>query len=193
MSGGAKSAATHTQAMNRSAHIVCLTGFMGAGKSSVGRALAQRRQQRFFDLDERIEARTRRTVAEIFQNSGEAAFRQIEAEELRNALTEAGAGAVIALGGGAFVQADNVRALRAARATVVFLDAPAEALYRRCQGGPGRPLAGDEANFRRLHAARRPAYLKADVTVDAGDESPEQVAARVEAALRRFTGDQEAT
>src|SRR5271167_3388526 len=95
---------------------VFLVGFMGAGKSSVGRALGQRLNWLFEDLDDRIQQRERRTVAEIFRDSGETAFRQAEHAALKQVMEDLrGAGTrIIALGGGAFAQPENAALLKAA-------------------------------------------------------------------------------
>ncbi len=121
---------------------------MGAGKTSVGRALAQRLNWAFEDLDERIERREGRTVAEIFRDSGESEFRRAEHAAVRSVLAELEGGAVrvVALGGGAFVQENNAALLKAAGVPTVFLDAPVEELWQRCskqasRSGHGTPIA----------------------------------------------------
>ena len=89
------------------ARIVALTGFMGAGKTCVGRALAALLGWRFVDLDQEIELQQKATVREIFQGQGEARFREIETAALREMLEQVSAPTVIALGGGTFVQTGN--------------------------------------------------------------------------------------
>jgi shikimate kinase len=147
---------------------VILLGFMGAGKSSVGRAVAERLGWTFEDLDERIELRETRKVAEIFRDSGEAGFRRAEHAALKELLQEAldGTGKVVALGGGAFIPVRNAAMIRAGGVPTVFLDASVEELWQRCrlqakQPGIERPLLGDLGRFRELYEARRPHYLKA--------------------------------
>jgi shikimate kinase len=165
---------------------VFLVGFMGAGKSSVGRALAQRLNWIFEDLDDRIERREGRTVAEIFGDSGEAEFRRAERAALMQLLEEqrGGVAGIVALGGGAFVQKDNAALLKAAGVPTVFLDAAVEELWRRCcaqasQSGAERPLLKSEAQFRKLHASRRGSYLKASLKVDTGSRAVEAIAAEI--------------
>ena len=116
------------------ARIVALTGFMGAGKTSIGRALADLLGWRFVDLDQEIELRQKATVREIFQGQGEAQFREIETAALREMLERVPAPArmVIALGGGTFVQPHNAVLLRNAGARVVFLETPLEEMLERC-------------------------------------------------------------
>lgn len=166
---------------------VFLVGFMGAGKTSVGRALAAKLGWRFVDLDPRIEARQGRTIAEIFQQQGEAAFRKAEAEALRVLMEELGTAphCVVALGGGAFVQPENARLLEEFGARVVFLDAPVEELRQRCRHmGNARPLFADENQFRQLFEARRGGYMAAGVRVDTVGKTVPQVATEVAERLR---------
>ena len=164
----------------RSPRAVFLVGFMGAGKSRVGRALARRLGGRFVDLDRRVEAREGRSIAQIFRESGEAAFRQTETAELRGLLSQLTnwRGTVVALGGGVPAQAANRKLLRGAQ--TVFVDVPVETLWERCRAGRGkRPLVRDEAGFRRLYDARRPYYAAATVRVKAGERSPKELAAEI--------------
>lgn len=162
---------------------ICLVGFMGAGKTTVGRLVAQRLQCRFADLDDRIGQHERREIADIFRESGEPYFRRVESECLRSLMREAAAAGslglaplVIAVGGGAFVQPNNAALLRECGFHTVFLDASVEELRRRCaSGGPERPLANDENLFRQLYEARRGAYMAAEMRVDTGGKIPEQV------------------
>ncbi len=174
-------------ARGHAARAVFLVGFMGAGKTSVGRALALQLEWRFVDLDSRIEAQAGRTIAEIFRESGESAFRREETAALRTLLDELrqGVAAVVALGGGAFVQAENAALLREFGARVVFLDAPVEELRRRCAHlGGARPLFADENQFRQLYEARRSGYMKAGFRVETAGKTVSQVVAEINQRLR---------
>ncbi len=166
--------------MNR----IFLVGFMGAGKSSVGGALAQLLSSRFVDLDERLCRRFGASIPEVFARHGEAAFRAAETEEL--AAAAALDGVVVAAGGGAFVSAANRRLIEASGATSVYLDLPWEALRRRLEADhDGRPLYGGGAAARLLWEERQDAYRRADVTVElSGRETPDEAAAMVAGALR---------
>ncbi len=155
---------------------VALTGFMGAGKSTIGRALSVRLGVPFVDLDAVIEA-AHGPIGEQFARDGEAAFRRREAEALA-ALCD-GVPRVLALGGGAYVAADNRVTLRPHYLTV-FLDAPLDVIEQRVGGQPGRPL-WDDAVVERFRA-RRPMYAMADLTIDATG-SVDEVVARIEEAL----------
>jgi shikimate kinase len=160
---------------------------MGAGKTTVGRLVAQRLQRRFVDLDDRICQRERREIADIFRDSGEPYFRRVECECLRALVQEAAAAGslglaplVIAVGGGAFVEPGNAALLREHGFNTVFLDAGVEELLQRCaSGGPDRPLARDQNLFRQLYEARRSAYMAAEICVDTSGKTPEQVVEEV--------------
>ena len=147
---------------------VFLVGFMGAGKTSVGRALSRQLGWRFVDLDDRIQAREGRTVPEIFQESGEAGFRQAERAALAELLQQqSGTPLIAALGGGAFAQGEIAALLAESGAMTVFLDASPEELWRRCGTDVvERPLRREETEFRRLYDVRRPRYLQATIKVE---------------------------
>jgi shikimate kinase len=147
---------------------VALIGFMGAGKTTVGRELAARIGWRFLDLDLLIEEREQRTIAHIFRQDGEAAFRRIELALLRELIEPVKRGhAVLALGGGAFAQPGVQRCLEAASIPAVFLDAAAAELFRRCEETRvDRPLRRNARQFSDLLEQRRPEYLKAALRVD---------------------------
>jgi shikimate kinase len=154
-------------APRRTTSAVSLVGFMGAGKTTVGGALALTLGWRFVDLDDLIQARDGRTIQQIFEQSGEAAFRKFERQLLEEAvrIPDAG-GTVLSLGGGAFIDNTNQQLLRENKVPAVFLDAPVEELFRRCaQPGVRRPLLSDRERFCALYEQRRPAYLQAAVCV----------------------------
>jgi shikimate kinase len=149
------------------ARAIVLIGFMGAGKTSVGRALSERLGCHFQDLDDRIEAREGRTVADIFRDSGEAEFRRAEHAALQDVLagTETST-LILALGGGAFVQPANASLLDRAATPTIYLDASVKELWRRCGADSVvRPLRTDESAFRQLYEMRRPKYLRAQLRV----------------------------
>lgn len=145
-----------------------LLGFMGSGKSTVGRLLAQRLGWHFCDLDHRIEAAAGATIAAIFAQHGEPAFRELEHRELLAALGAARQRrTVLALGGGTFAQPRNLELLHGCGGVTVFLEVPVEELLLRCAGMANRPLFRDEASFRALHDYRLAFYRQAAVTVAA--------------------------
>jgi len=164
---------------------VSLVGFMGAGKTTVGRALAARLEWDFIDLDEEIQVRAGRTIAQIFDERGEAAFRRLERQLLSEVLGSRRTGGwVLSVGGGAFVDAGIRELLREHDVQTVFLDAPAEELFRRCrQPGPPRPLLGDRARFDSLLDERRPAYLQAEFSVQTAGKEVASIVDEILAAL----------
>jgi shikimate kinase len=161
---------------------VILVGFMGAGKSSVGRILAKRLGRCFVETDEMITAREGRTIPEIFAAKGEAHFRALEEEAVR--LLGLKRGDVIATGGGLPCREGRLEALRAI-GTVVWLSGEFGALYDRALRAGERPMlqGRTRAEAEALYEARKPFYAKADLTVDTTALTPDQVAARVVAAL----------
>jgi shikimate kinase len=166
---------------------VFLVGFMGAGKTSVGRALSRHLGWRFEDLDDRIQAREGRTIPEIFQQSGEAQFRRSELASLQELLAEVESGPplIVALGGGAFAQQEIASLLEGTGRITVFLDAPADELWRRCGADVvDRPLRHEEAEFRRLYETRRPRYLQAKVRVETEGREIERIVREIAGGLR---------
>jgi shikimate kinase len=158
---------------------VVLVGFMGSGKSSVGRAVARRFGVPFVDVDERIESAAGCRIRDLFAREGEPAFRAREKTALRDALSAKGC--VIATGGGAFADEEN-RVLLRSYAPVVYLEAAVETLLERLAGDLGRPLlrGGDrEEVIRKLLSRREPGYRTADVTVRTDGRTVEDVAAQV--------------
>jgi shikimate kinase len=141
-----------------------LVGFMGAGKTTVARALGQRIGWRTEDVDERIEARERRSVASIFAHEGEAYFRRAEREVLMSLLPLRNL--VVATGGGTFVDPD-MRATMLADGAVAWLDLPLPSVLQRVPADGRRPLAADRAQMEQLYAHRRLAYAAAHVRIDA--------------------------
>ncbi len=163
---------------------VYLTGFMASGKSTVGPLLADRLGYRFVDLDWLVEARTTQTIAELFAESGEAAFRVAEAEALVE--TAKGEGVVVSTGGGTLVDPTNLQTARAAGA-VLWLRASEDVTLARLWNPVGRPLLADPVGrplrgealaerVRELLAAREPFYAQADLVIDA--DGPREAIAR---------------
>ena len=173
--------------------VVALTGFMGAGKTKVGRALAALLNWPFVDLDQEVELSQKMPIRDIFRLQGEPRFRTIEAETLRRILAEMSAPSVIALGGGTFTRASNADLLRGSGALVVFLDTPIEEMLQRCriepQGSPEnlRPLAADADAFRALYMERLPQYRNADLAVNTAGRTAEENAQEI--AVRLQLGD----
>ena len=158
---------------------VFLVGFMGVGKTTVGRVLAQQLGVPFFDLDEEVEATVGRSIPEIFEEHGETWFRERESAELRSVLRHPAA--VVATGGGLPTLDRNRKLLKTAGATV-WLDLPFDVLCQRIAAAdqPPRPLFRDPESARQLFLSRVPAYARADhrLTVS-GEDSPAELAERI--------------
>ena len=154
---------------------------MGSGKTTVGALLARQLAWRFEDLDAHIEQDASLPISVIFERRGEAAFREIERQQVEKALgrvAESKEPIVLALGGGTYAQPGTVARLRAFGAVVIWLDCPVNVLFARCATMNNRPLFRDEASFRALLAGRVPFYEQADYRV-AGDDDPAQVVAQI--------------
>lgn len=149
-----------------------LVGFMGAGKSTVGRALAKRLDWRLEDIDERIEQRERRDIPTIFRQEGEPYFRSVERDELIGLLPTRGA--VIATGGGTIVD-PVTREMMLRDGAVVWLDASFATVLERVPLDGRRPLAADRIEMERLYNQRLMAYSHAHFRLDAGRGSVEDL------------------
>jgi shikimate kinase len=166
---------------------VVLVGFMGAGKSLCGRLLARRLGRCFVETDDMIVAREGRSIPEIFATAGEARFRALEGETLAAlALKD---GDVIATGGGFPCREGRMEALRAL-GTVVWLAGDLAALYERAKRSGRRPMLDGKPfeEVERLHREREPYYRQAHLTIETSGLGPDQVVAKILAALRETHG-----
>ena len=162
---------------------IVLIGFMGTGKSSVGKILAKRLNRTWVDIDLRIEESHNRKIADIFEKEGEAHFRTLEKEMVRQ--TAAGKNLVITTGGGAVLDAENMKHLKA-NGVVVALLATAETIYQRVKDSRHRPLLKSDdrlGEIRRMLESRGPLYAKADITFHTDGKTSPQVAAAISEAL----------
>jgi shikimate kinase len=150
---------------------IYLAGFMGSGKTTIGRALADRLGWDYIDLDEEIEAAEHATIAQLFETRGEPEFRRIENEALRKVMRQIDRGmpSVIALGGGSFAQPENTEMLEG-HGISIWLDCPFETISARITDGDSRPLARDAQRFRKLYDDRRAAYALANYRIDVNCE-----------------------
>jgi shikimate kinase len=161
-----------------------IVGFMASGKTTVGRALAQRLDVSFIDLDELVVAAAGSTIAEMIARQGEAAFRQLETECLRRAITQEAA--VISLGGGAFTQPAN-RELVAQAGVSIWLDAPFDLCWERIQrDAVVRPLAANREEAHARFQQRIPIYQQATVHIRVTPNAfPADIAAEILKHLER--------
>jgi shikimate kinase len=165
---------------------VVLVGMMGAGKSSVGRKLAQRLALPFVDADTEIEAAAGMTIPEIFEVRGEADFRAGEARVIARLLE--GGPQVLATGGGAFMNVDT-RRLIGQKAVSIWLRAEFDVLMRRIKRRNDRPLlrtADPEATLRALIDQRYPVYALADLTIESRDVLHDVIVDELVAALLEY-------
>ncbi len=155
------------------AQAIWLVGFMASGKTTIGRLLAERLGWRFVDLDDVIEGSQGASITEIFVQRGEMEFRRLESDALTQVAREvaAGAHAVVALGGGAFVQ-PGIRERMTGLGVSVFLDVPLETAWERARQYRHRPLAANPKRFAELHAARREHYARADYRIPIENDDP---------------------
>lgn len=168
----------------REIHNLAIVGFMGTGKSTVGRILAEQLRFRFVDTDELIEGMANKSISRIFQEDGEPVFRDWERQVVLR--LEQQKGLVIATGGGLITNVSNLASLKS-HALVVCLWASPEAIYERVKNQSHRPLlqvADPAAKIRELLGKREPFYRKADVLVNTNFRSAREVTQHV---LHHFT------
>jgi len=150
-----------------------LVGFMGCGKSAVGRLLAHELGWPFADVDEDIEAAQGVSIVDIFDQLGEPEFRTIEREAIRKRVrdVESGKPLVLALGGGAFADPHTQKLLEE-RGVTLWLDCSFPRICTRLEGQTHRPLARDPEKFRQLYDDRRETYSKAEFRIEADTDDP---------------------
>jgi shikimate kinase len=165
---------------------IALTGFMAVGKSVVGRNLARKLRRRFVDLDKIIEQTEGMKIKDIFRRKGESYFRQTEKRELVKVLFQSEQ--VIATGGGAVMDEENLRLLRE-KSFLVCLTANPEMLLLRAGQKRQRPLLEDGDRVQRIRellALRERTYAKAHVSIDTSDLTVNQVTGKIIEALKRW-------
>ena len=165
---------------------IVITGFMGCGKTRIARQLAERLSLPMIDLDEQITLTHERSPAELIKQDGEAAFRAIESQALRSVLKNT-ANAVIALGGGAWIQRKNRALISEYSCLTVWLDAPFQLCWSRIEASnDDRPLAKTKAQARELYNRRRSIYKLAKIHVEV-PVNMEQLISRIQ---RKFAADE---
>lgn len=154
---------------------IYLIGFMGSGKSTLGKLLAEEIGWTFTDSDDLIEAASGLSIPALFESKGEEEFRKVEHQALCKlvAQIERGRPHVVALGGGAFVQERNYQLLQN-NGVSIWLDCPFDVLERRVARHTHRPLAKDPARFRMLYEERRPFYAQADYRIEIAEIDPKR-------------------
>ncbi len=164
---------------------IVLIGFMGTGKSTVGKILAKKMNRALVDIDHLIEEKEKRKIFEIFEKEGEDYFRRLEKKVILDVASHSGQ--VITTGGGAVMDAENLAALRS-NGLLVALTATPETIYRRVKDARHRPLLKSQdvtGEIRRLLEARTPVYKTADLCFASDGQTGPQVAARILEALEK--------
>ena len=161
---------------------VYLIGFMGAGKTTIGRQLAKKLRWKFIDLDREIEQHERRQIADIFRESGEPHFRSLEQRYLKE--VSSSDRAVIALGGGAYIEPQN-RSLADETGLTVWLKVPFNKVADRVKMDGTRPKFGNRDEAERLYRSREAYYALAKVHVSTGEGTPESVADEIIGVIKR--------
>lgn len=169
---------------------IVLIGFMGSGKTAVGKALSRRLKRDFVDLDEVIVQSEGRAITEIFAQSGEAYFRQKEKARIKEFSLKSNL--IISCGGGVVLVAENLENLKRG-GTVIYLKAAPQVILARTRHSSHRPLlnvADPQKKIKKLLAAREPLYLQADIIVDTTRKSVsevvEEIISKIETIGRRF-------
>ena len=155
---------------------IVLTGFMGTGKTEVGRILAQKLSYTLVDADTEIEKEQKTTITEIFKQYGEPKFRDIESDVIKR-LSELGK-AVISTGGGAVLRQENMDNLRK-KGVIICLGASPETILKRTSNNNDRPLLQVEDPLKKIKELlefRMPYYEKADIMIDTENKTPLEVA-----------------
>ena len=163
---------------------IYIVGFMGTGKSAVGRELASKKKWRFVDLDELIELREKRAIPDIFAEEGESHFRRLEKRALREVAKEKNF--VVACGGGIVINADNISLMKET-GVIVCLSATPEVILKRTSGCAHRPLlnvASPKKQIDLLLKLRAPFYARADKTVNTSKLSVKQVVRQIIQSIR---------
>lgn len=172
---------------------IFLIGLMGAGKTTVGRALAKKLHRRFIDSDHEIEARTGASIPLIFEIEGEEGFRQRETEAIRDLTAQQGI--VLATGGGAILKPENRQCLKAG-GVVIYLRASISSILQRTSHDKNRPLlqtADPRARLEELARVREPLYLEvADLVVETGRPNVQSLVQTILAELERLEAAEQA-
>ena len=158
---------------------IILVGFMGTGKSAVGKKLAEKLKRDFLELDDSIEAKEKMLIKDIFEKKGEPYFRMVEKEIVKEASSRKNI--VISAGGGAIVDEENFKNLKNS-GTIICLKASPETILKRTKNLKTRPLlnvSDPKARIQELLLKREPYYNKADFSIDTDNIAAEQVAEKI--------------
>ncbi len=153
---------------------IYLVGFMGSGKSTVGKILSEKLNLKFVDVDSEIEKKEKKKISEIFKEKGERYFRELEKKEIEE-LTKKN-GIVVSTGGGLGANPENMKKMKET-GTVIWLDVPLEEILKRCENDENRPLLNQPIeSLKKLYEERKKVYSMADVHIDTKNKTPEEIA-----------------
>ncbi len=156
---------------------IFLVGFMGSGKSTVGKILAQKLNKRFLDIDTLIEEKEGKSIRDIFKTKGEKYFRKKEKEEIEHIVQKKGF--IVSTGGGLGADIENMEKMKR-NGTVIWLDVSLEEILKRCGNDKNRPLLNQPIeNIKKLFEKRKDVYSKADIRIIAENKTPEEIAEEI--------------
>ncbi|WP_457621657.1 shikimate kinase [Persephonella sp.] len=161
---------------------IYLVGFMGSGKSTVGKLLAEKLGFRFVDIDQEIEKKEGKKIKDIFREKGESYFRDLEKRMIESFLESKNL--VVSTGGGLGADSENMRKMKE-NGTVIWLDTPLETVLDRCKDDDERPLLKkDRYELEKLFEKRKDVYAQANIKVNTEGKSPEQIVNEILGRLR---------
>ncbi len=156
---------------------IYLVGFMGSGKSTVGRILAEKLNMNFVDVDQLIEEEEKMKISDIFKKKGEKYFRELERRKIKD-LTK-GENLVISTGGGLGADRENMDLMKKT-GFVVWLDVSLDEIIKRCEGDKNRPLLNQSyENIKKLYEKRKPVYKMAHIHIKTDNKNPENIAKEI--------------
>ncbi len=162
---------------------IYLVGFMGSGKSTVGRILAKKLDRKFVDIDTEIEKEQNKKIKDIFADKGEAYFRQLEKEKIEEFTKKKGC--IVSTGGGLGADKNNMELMKKT-GKVVWLDVDLEEILKRCSNDKNRPLLNQPIeDLKKLYNQRKEVYSLAHIHINTSNQLPEQIAEKVISELNK--------
>ncbi len=156
---------------------IYLVGFMGSGKSTVGRILAEKLNLNFVDVDQLIEEEKKMKISDIFKKKGEKYFRELERKRIKDLSKKENL--VISTGGGLGANRENIELMKKT-GLVVWLDVSLDEIIKRCKGDKNRPLLNQPyESLKRLYDSRKPVYKMAHIHIKTDNKNPEEIAEEI--------------
>jgi len=161
---------------------IYLIGFMGSGKSTIGKILSEKLNMKFVDLDKEIEKQEKMSIPEIFKEKGEKYFRNIEKNILEKMSKKSNL--IVSTGGGVGADIDNLEKMKKT-GTVIWLDVSLDEVFKRCEKDEKRPLLDQPYyKIKKLYNERKNIYSKADITVKVDNKSPDEISNEIMGKLK---------